>query len=146
MQVPFTRLAVDPRERGIRQARHEVVALRVVAVPPARLDALRAGERRKFAFAQFFFFFQQPQRARSWRAKFARVPFARLDAAPGMLGAVIGLGGEAADRVVAKARAQPLGEARPAFGLGGAVAEHAGALSRERGEIPGFEPDRLHGL
>ena len=66
-----------------------------------------------------FLGFEQPQRPGPGRRAFARVPFAGLDAPPGVLGTVIGVRGEAAHRFVAEARAQPLDEPRPVFGFAG---------------------------
>ena len=60
--------------------------------------------------------------------EFVRIPFARLDAPPGVLRAMVGMGGEAVDRLAAEARLQPLEEPRPVLGFGARVAEHAAAL------------------
>src|SRR5688500_10778818 len=115
MQVPFTAFAVDPSERDGMETRrvsrsklgNEVVALRVVAVPPAAFDALRPGKQAEAPLLQLSRF-QQPQRARPRRLELARIPFARLDALPGMLGTMVGIGGEPADAFVPEALAQPL--------------------------------------
>src|SRR3954470_16470525 len=98
MQVPFASFTKDPAERAALELGDEIVALRLVAVPPAALDALRAGEQRELHRAQPARRLEQPQRPRARLAELARIPFARLDAPPGVLGAVVGLGGEAADR------------------------------------------------
>src|SRR5688500_15807817 len=115
MQEPFAGFAVDPRLGLVRQACDEVVAARFVAIPPARLDALGPCKQDEFTFIQFLRF-EQPQRARPRWTELVRVPFTRLDAPPGMLGAMVGMRGEAADGRVPQARAQPLEQARPVFG------------------------------
>src|SRR5688572_18215478 len=144
MQEPALLVAVDPGERRVGHLRDEIVAARLVAVPPSRLDALGAGEQDESAFFRFLSFFEQPNRARSGLMEVVRIPLARLDAPPGMLGAVLGMRGEAAHRLVPKARAQPLEQARPALGFGAGVAEHGAAARVQRLEIRRLQPDRLH--
>src|SRR5687768_11799228 len=130
MQVPFAAFAVDPAQRDGMETRRvsrselgdEVVALRVVAVPPAALDALRPGEQAEAALLQLPRL-QQPQRARPGRVELARIPFAGLDALPGMLGAMVGIGGEPVHAFVPEALAQPLEQPRPVFGVRRRVAE-----------------------
>src|SRR3954466_8778379 len=95
MHEPSVVLPVEPYERSVAGARHEVVALCVVAVPPAALDALRAGEQLEIHLREAPRRFEQPQWPRPRLREFARVPFTRLDASPGEFRAVIGLGGEA---------------------------------------------------
>ena len=115
MQVPFVRLRDRPR-----RARHSAVGRR----------SSRASRRRRptsptrcapgpasganSPFVQFPRL-EQPRRARPRRLEFARIPLAGLDAPPGMLRAVIGLRGEAAHRLVAQARAQPLEPGAPSL-------------------------------
>src|SRR5688500_11721873 len=144
MQEPALLLAVDPGERRVGQLRDEVVAARLVAVPPPRPDALGAGEQDELAFCHFFSSFKQPKRARSGLMEVVRIPLARLDAPPGMLRAVVGMRGEAAYRLVPEARAQPLEQARPALGFGAGVAEHGAAARVQRLEIRRLQPDRFH--
>src|SRR5262245_31908064 len=110
MQIPFAGFAVDPGHRLLFQLRNEVVALRLVAVPPARLDALGTGEQRELAVAQPARRLQQPQRARAGLPELARLPFARLDAAPGELGAVVRIEREAVHGAVPEARLEALEE------------------------------------
>src|ERR671919_1906935 len=131
MQIPFPSFSVDPAKRSVRQAGDEVIALGVVAVPPSRFDPFRADERRESADVDFFRL-EKPQRPRTRGRRFARVPFAGLDAAPGVFGPVLGLGSETEYRLVAQARAQPLEEARPVLAVAASVAEHGGARAGER--------------
>src|SRR5688572_20263790 len=145
MHVPFAVFAIHPADRCIAQARDEVIAPRVVAIPPARLDALRSCKRAEFPFTDFLRF-EKPNWPRSRRGGLTRVPLAGLDAAPGMFRTVIGLRRESVYRLGAEARAQPLDQARPIFGFERRIAEHAGARTGERREIAGFEHDRLDGL
>src|SRR5512145_1197546 len=98
MQVPFVGRAaasfpVDPGERAVGQPGDEVIAPRVIAVPPARLDALRTSERSEFAFFQLFRF-KKPNWARAGSRIRSRIPFAGLDAPPGVLRAMIRQRGE----------------------------------------------------
>ena len=72
-----------------------------------------------------------------------RIPFAGLDAPPRVLGAMIGMRGEAAHGVVSQARPQALREARPVLGLGGRVAEHPGRESIYWNEVRRFDADRF---
>ena len=72
-----------------------------------------------------------------------RIPFARLDSAPRVLRAVIGMRGEAAHGVVPEACAQAFHEASPVLGFGGRVAEHPGRQFIEGNEVRGFDADRL---
>src|SRR5713226_3740569 len=142
MEVPFARFAVDPGKRFL-QPGNEVIALRLVAVAPAALDALGPGEQRELRLGDAARRLEQPQRPRAGLPELARVPFARLDAPPGVLGPVVGLCREAADRVAAQARAQPLDEPRPVLLLGGRIAEHGGTALPERREIARFERERF---
>src|SRR5258706_8616145 len=88
----------------------------------------------------------EPNRRWTRLAELARVPLAGLDAPPRVLGAVVGLRGEAVDRLGAEPRLQPLGEARPVFAVGVRIAEHRPAALAERGEIAGLEANRLDRL
>src|SRR5690349_15328527 len=142
MQVPLAGLAVDPGRRNVPFG-DEVVALRVVAVPPARLDALGAREQLEFILAEAARILEEPERARPGLDEFARLPFARLDAAPGQLGAMVRISRKAVHRAAAEAHLEPLQQPRPVLGLGQPVAEHARAASWQGHEIPGLEADRL---
>src|SRR5260221_3471335 len=146
MQGPLAAFAADPAGGVIRQPGDEVVALRLVAVPPAALDALRPGEQREFRLHQAARLFQQPQRPCARLPELARIPFAGLDPAPGMLGPMIGLRGEAADRFAAEADTQALDQPRPVFLFAGRIAEQAAAAPPERRKIAGVQLDRLDWL
>src|SRR5258706_8271746 len=135
MQGPCTVFAVDPAGGVVRQPGDEVVALRLVAVPPAALDALQPGEQREFRLGQAARLLQEPQRPRTRLPELARIPFAGLDPAPGMLGPVIGLRGEAADRLAAEADAQALEQPCPIFVFARRIAEQAAAARPKRREI-----------
>src|SRR5262245_59327402 len=123
MQGPFAALAADPGDGFVAETRDEVVALRLVAVPPAAFDAFRAAEQREFRLGEPAALFEQPERPRARLPVFAGVPFAGLDAPPGVFRAVVGLRGETADRFGAEAHPQALDEPRPVFLLRGSVAE-----------------------
>src|ERR671918_362263 len=105
MQVPLPFFAVDPAERATRQPGDEIVAPGVVAIPPAGLDAFRAGERHELALLQPLGL-EKPYGPWPRRTELARIPLARLDAPPGVLGTMVGLRGEPMHRVVAQARTQ----------------------------------------
>src|SRR5690242_18514654 len=113
MHEPSFLVAVDPEERAFRGAGHEVVALRVVAVPPARLDAFRAGEQLEVLLRGPPRRIEQPERPRARLDELARIPFAGLDAPPGVFGPMVGLRREAVDRRIAEPALQPLDELRP---------------------------------
>src|SRR5262245_40951321 len=118
MQVPFPGFTIDPAERAALELGDEVVALRLVAVPPAAFDALRAGEHADLPGAEPARGLEQPQRPCAGRADLARVPFARLDAPPGVLGPMVGLGGEAVHRLRPEPLPQALDQARPVLLVG----------------------------
>src|SRR6185295_6542964 len=145
MQGPFAAFAEDPRQGIIRQPGDEVVAFRLVAVPPAALDALGAAEQGEFALGEAARFLEQPQRSRARLAEFARIPFAGLDPPPGMLGPVVGLRRQAADRFRAEAHAQALDQARPVLLVGRRIAEQSPALRPEWFETRCMQLDRLDG-
>src|SRR5262245_19500748 len=107
MQVPLAVFAVDPGRRVVFPC-DEVVAPRLVAVPPARFDALGTGEQRGRLLPEPARRLEQPQRSPPRLAELARLPLARLDRAPGELGTVIGMQGEAVHRASAEALLQPL--------------------------------------
>src|SRR5688572_5360455 len=144
MQVPFAGFAVDPAE-GLAQPGDEIIAARLVAIPPARFDALRPRQQSEFGFL-YFSGFDKPKRARARLYKLARVPIAGLDAPPGELGPVVRLGGEPVHRRVAEARAQPLDELHPVLGIGPGIAEQAAAALVQRREIGGLQADRVYTL
>src|SRR6185503_19888658 len=146
MQGPFAAFAVDPGGGVARQPGDEVSALRFVAVPPAALDAFLPGEQREFRLGQAARLFQQPQRSRARQQELALIPFARLNAPPGMLGPVIGLRGEPADCRATQADSQALEQPRPVFLLASRIAEQAAAARPERREIGCAQLDRLDWL
>src|SRR5947207_16025311 len=109
MQVPVAFLSVHPRER-VAQFGDEVVAPRLVAVPPAAGDALGTGDQRELSFFHRKNFLQKPCGTRPRLHELVRIPFAGLDAAPGVLRAVIGISADAVDRVASEAPLTPLQE------------------------------------
>src|SRR5258708_35987736 len=116
MQVPLPLFSVYPGERAAERG-DEVVAPRVVAIPPAAGDALRAGDQRKLALFHRKSFLQEPGGPRAGLHELVRIPLAGLDAAPGVLRAVIGTGGGALDRVVPPTRLQAPQGLRPGPGF-----------------------------
>src|SRR5437879_3306643 len=144
MQEPCAGFAVNPAQGRIGKADDEVVAPRLVAVPPAALDALGAGEQLQIVFAHRARRLEQPQRARAWMPELPRIPFAGLDAPPAVFRTMIRMSRQTVDRVGAEARLQPLGETAPAFVLGERVAEHPCSARVQRRKIAGLEPDRFH--
>src|SRR5258708_32289760 len=122
MQVPLPLFSIYPGERAAELG-DEVVAPRVVRVPPAAGDALGAGDERELGFFHRPNFVQEPCRPRAGLHELVRIPFARLDAAPGVLRAVIGIGGDAMDRGPPQTRPQALEEPRPGLRLRPPVAE-----------------------
>src|SRR6185369_12388123 len=73
----------------------------------------------------------------------ARLPLARLDAAPGELRTMIRIGRHSMHRAPPQAQLEPLEELRPAFGLGKRVAEHSRGVPGKRDEVPGLYADRF---
>src|SRR5258706_1917776 len=140
MQVPLPLFSIYPGERAAELG-DEVVAPRVVAVPPAAGDALGAGDERELGFFHRPNFVQEPCRPRAGLHELVRIPFAGLDAAPGVLRAVIGIGGDAMDRVAPQTRLQALEELRPVLGLRRTVARKPPASAAEQSEVAGLERD-----
>src|SRR5258706_5229860 len=136
MQIPFACCAIDPAQSGFPEPGDEVVALCLVAVPPAALDALGPDQQREAALAQPARL-EQPRRPRPGVAELARLPVPRRDAPPGVFGPVVRVEREAVDRLAPEARLQPLDEPRPVLGLGHRVAEQAAAAPGERLEARG---------
>src|SRR5258708_14073296 len=116
MQVPLPLFSIYPGERAAELG-DEVVAPRVVAVPPAAGDALGAGDERELGFFHRPNFVQEPCRPRAGLHELVRIPFAGLDAAPGVLRAVIGIGGDAMDPGAPQTPLPALQELRPALAL-----------------------------
>src|SRR5256885_12980142 len=125
MHVPAVVFAVDPDHGRVVRARDEVIALRLVAVPPSRLDALGTGEELEFLFADAPRRLEQPERPRPRLPELARIPFPKLDAAPGVFGTMVGLRRQPMDRPSAEPPLQPLCELRPVFLVGARIAEHS---------------------
>src|ERR1051325_5239063 len=140
MQPPLAVFPVDPGER-FAEPGDEVVAPRLVAVPPAALDPLRAGRKLHLRLLYRERLMQEPCRPGPRRGELARIPVAGLDAPPGVLGTVVGHAADAVHRFAARAPLQPLDEPCPVLGLGGSVAEQAPARRRERREILRLERD-----
>src|SRR5437879_11718399 len=134
MDVPLPFLPVYPGECAAK-LRHEVIAPRLIAIPPAAGDALGSGDQRELSFFHRKSFFQEPRGPRPRLHELVRVPFAGLDAAPRMLRAMVGISADAVDRVAAEARLQPLETLRPLLGFRGAVAAKPAAVSAARREI-----------
>src|SRR5882672_5447412 len=122
MHVPLPFFPVHPGKRATELG-DEVVALRLVAVPPAARDALGPGHQREPAFLHRNDTAQQPGRPRSRLHELVWIPFARRDALPGMLGAVVRVRRDAIHGLASEPRLQALDEARPVLAFGGAVAE-----------------------
>src|SRR5258706_2715506 len=139
MQVPLPLFSIYPGERAAELG-DEVVAPRVVAIPPAAGEALGAGDERELGFFHRPSFVQEPCRPRAELHELVRIPFARLDAAPGVLRAVIGIVGGAIDRVAPQTRLQALEELRPVLGLRPPVAAKPPALAAEQSEIARLAP------
>src|SRR5207237_1954031 len=98
MQVPLPFFSVYPAQ-GAAELGDEVIAPRVVAVPPAAGDALRAGDERQLGFFHRPSFLQEPCRPRAGLHELVQVPLARRDAAPGVLRAGVGVGGDGVPRL-----------------------------------------------
>src|SRR2546428_12957154 len=105
MQEPLPFFAIDPNEDAAELG-DEVIAPRVVTVPPAAGDALGTGDQRELRFFHRKSFFQEPRRTRPGLHELVRIPFAGLDAAPRVLGAVVRISADAVDRIAAEARLQ----------------------------------------
>src|SRR5438067_13127204 len=140
MYVPLPFFSVYPAQ-GAAELGDEVVAPRVVAVPPAAGDALGTGDERQLGFFHRPSFLQEPCRPRAGLHELVQVPLARRDAAPGVLRTVIGIGGDAMHRIAPETRLQALEELRPVLGLRGTVAEKPAASAAEQREIAGLERD-----
>src|SRR5437762_13924314 len=123
MRVPVTVFSVYPGERSAEFG-NEVVPPSFVAVPPAAGDALGTGDEREPAFLHRDDLFQQPCRARAGLDEVVRIPFAGLDAAPGVLGSVVRIDADAVHRIASQAGLQPLQHPRPVLRLGRTVAAH----------------------
>src|SRR5262245_47803310 len=145
MQPPFAGFAIDPGEARLAQPCDEIVAPRLVAVPPAALDALRPGEQREGALGEPPRL-EEPGRPRPGLAELARLPVARRHAPPGAFRPVVGIEAEAVHRLAPEARLQPLDEPRPVLGVGRRVAEQAAAVPGERLEVPRFHDDAFRRL
>src|SRR5882672_3660079 len=135
MHEPAVALPINPQERPFVRAGDEVVALRLVAVPPAAFDALGPGKQLELQPRKAPRRLEQPERTRAGRPEFARIPFARLHPPPGEFRPVVGLGGETVDRSGAEAAPQALEELRPVFAVGLRVAEHAAGTLVQRLEL-----------
>src|ERR1700694_49608 len=144
MQEPFAGFAVNPAQGRIGKTGDEIVAPRLVAVPPAAFDTLGAGKQQEIVFAHRARRLEQPERAWAGMPELPRLPFAGLDAPPAVLWTMIGISRYSIDRVVSEARLQPLGKTRPAFVLGERVAEHSRGTRLQQRKIVGFEPNRFH--
>src|SRR5258706_584481 len=117
MQIPSARAAplpVDPYERFVLHAGDKVVAGDVAAVPPTRLDSLRAGEqlerpvvmRHGLDLRERARGFQQPERA---LAEFElQLLFSHIGDHASALRAMLGSAGDAAYGFGAETRSQPL--------------------------------------
>src|SRR5438094_7978142 len=143
MGIPGALFSIDPGERAA-QLGDEVVAARLVAVPPAAGDALGARDEHELGFANAPWRGEQPRRPRPGLHEIVRVPIARLDPPPGIFRPTVRKRRHAIDGIAAKARLQPLDELRPLLRLGGAVAEKAAAGHAERREIASIERDDLY--
>src|ERR1700682_3282421 len=145
MQVPFAGFAIDPGERIVAKLRYEVIALRLVAVPPAAFDAPGSREERDLRLLQPPRL-GEPGRPGPGLPEFPRVPVPGLDAPPGVLGTMVRRGGEAINPAAPQPHRQPLDDLRPILGLGRHIAEEAAASRSERGEVRGLDADGLDRL
>src|SRR5579859_3036235 len=102
MHVPLIVFAVYPGERW-PQLGDKIVAARFIAVPPAAGDALGTGDEREPAFLHRDDPLQEPSRTRARLHKVVRIPFAGLDAAPGIFRPVVGIDADAVHRVASQA-------------------------------------------
>src|SRR3954468_7605951 len=143
MHVPGAFLAIDPRD-DLAKLGDEVIAPRLVAVPPAAGDALGPGKEPGLRLRYRLRPFEQPRRARPRLHELVRIPFARRDASPGVFRAVIRERCHAIHGVAAKARLQPLDELGPLLGFRGPVAEEAAARRAERRELACLKSDRFN--
>src|SRR6267142_2201825 len=132
MHVPLPFVSIDPGQRAAEFG-DKIIALRLVAVPPPARDALGTRDQREPAFRHGNDPVQQPCRPRPGRHELVRIPFARLDALPGVLGAVVGVRRDAVHRLPPEPRARE-GAAAPAGppGGGGGGAGGGGGGGRER--------------
>src|SRR5438067_5057949 len=112
MDVPGAFLAIDPGERT-SQLGDEVIASRLVAIPPAAGDALRTGEQLELGLRDASRTLVEPRRPRSRLHEIVRIPLARRDAPPGVLRPVVRKRRDAIDGVAAQARLQALEELGP---------------------------------
>src|SRR5437764_6329582 len=103
MHVPLPFLSIDPGERA-PELGDKIVAPRVIAIPPAAGDAFRAGDQRKLGLRDPARPLEEPCRPRPRLYEVVRVPLAGLDAAPGVLRTVIGIGGDAMQRIASQTR------------------------------------------
>src|SRR4051812_36477314 len=110
MQEPAVAFAVDPDEGRIARAGDEVVALRLVAVPPAAFDALRPREQLEVHAPEAARRLQQPGGALPRLGEVPRVPVAGLDPPPRIFRAMVRIRRQAVNRPAAEPRLQPLGE------------------------------------
>jgi len=89
MQVPGALFAVDPRHRAA-DLRDEVIAPRIVAIPPTAGDALGTGEQDERRLIHADYFVEEPGGPRPGLHEFVRVPLAGLHPPPGIFGPVVG--------------------------------------------------------
>src|SRR4051812_23385030 len=115
MEKPFARFAVHPCQGAACGLGNEVIAFRVVSVPPARLDPLGTGKELELRLGHPSCRIEQPCRPRSGWGCLARLPFARLYLLPGMLRAMVGRSRKAMDGIAAQACPQALDELHPVF-------------------------------
>src|SRR5215210_4181843 len=145
MQVPVAFFSIHPCERAAERG-DEVVAPRLVAVPPAARDALGAGDEIEPLFVYRNGFFQQPCRARPRWREVVRIPVARLHASPGVFRTMIRKRAQAVHGIAPQPRLQALEEPRPVLGLRRAVSEKATAMGAEWREIGRVHADRFDRL
>src|SRR5262249_44521638 len=138
-------LPIDPGD-GAADLGDEVVAARLVTVPPAAGDAFGTGDERQPGFCNPSGLRQQPCRPRPRLHEIVRVPVARLDTPPGVFRPMVRKRRHAVAGIAPKPRLHRLAELGPLLGLRGAVAKEAAAWRAERREISRLERDGLYRL
>src|SRR5438045_184647 len=121
MQVPLNVFAaffsIHPGKRW-PELGDEIIAPRLVAIPPAAGDALGTGDELEPAFLHRDRPFEQPGRARTRLHELVRIPFARLDAAPGIFRPMVGMERDAMYCIAPQAGLQAPEQPRPVPRLG----------------------------
>src|ERR1051325_9534380 len=145
MHVPGAFFAINPGD-GAAELSDEIVATRLVGVPPAAGNALGTRDQYQLGLRDAARRGDEPRRPRAGLHEIMRIPVARLDAPPRGFGSMVGKRRHAIHGVAAKPRLQPFDQLRPLLGLGYAVAKEPAACAAERREVTGFERNGLYRL